>query len=104
MSILSELRQFIHRHGLIPAGASVVVGVSGGPDSLALLHALARLAPEHGWHLHAAYLHHGLRPEAEAEALFVAEAASAWGLGCTLARADVAAIAAQPGVSLEEAA
>lgn len=104
MSLLSDLRRYIQRHDLIPAGAGVIVGVSGGPDSLALLHALAQLAPDYDWLLHAAYLHHGLRAEADAEALFVAEAASAWGLGCTIARADVAAIARQPGVSLEEAA
>lgn len=102
--LLPRLRSFIQRHELLPDDARVVVGVSGGPDSLALLHALHRLAPERGWQLHAAYLHHGLRPEAEAEAHFVAELAAAWGLGCTIERADVRAIAAQPGVSVEEAA
>jgi tRNA(Ile)-lysidine synthase len=104
MNFLSSLRQFIRRHDLIPDNARVVVGVSGGPDSLALLHALHQLAPEHGWQLHAATLNHGLRPEAEAETHFVAELAAAWGLGCTVEQADVRALAAQPGVSLEEAA
>ncbi|MCW5861012.1 MAG: tRNA lysidine(34) synthetase TilS, partial [Caldilineales bacterium] len=104
MSTLSDLRRFLQRQALLPAGARIVVGVSGGPDSLALLHALRALGPEFGWHLHAAYLHHGLRPEADDEARFVAEAAAAWGLGCTIARADVGAVAAQPGVSVEEAA
>ncbi|RME82005.1 MAG: tRNA lysidine(34) synthetase TilS, partial [Caldilineae bacterium] len=104
MSTLSRLQRFIHRHGLLPDGARIVVGVSGGPDSLALLHALGRLAPDHGWWLHVAHLHHGLRPEADEEAWFVAEVAAAWDLGCTIERADVEAIAAQPGVSLEEAA
>ena len=104
MSMISDLRHFIRRHKLLPDGARVVVGVSGGPDSLALLHALNQLAPEHTWQLHAAYLHHGLRPEADAEALFVAEVATAWGLGCTFERADVATIARQPGIALEEAA
>ncbi len=104
MSTLSDLRRFIQRQALLPDGARILVGVSGGPDSLALLHALRALGPACGWHLHAAYLHHGLRPEAEAEARFVAEAASAWGLGCTIAGADVGAVAAQPGVSVEEAA
>lgn len=104
VSILSDLRRFIRRHDLLPAGAGAVVGVSGGPDSLALLHALRALAPEFGWRLHAAYLHHGLRAEAEAEARFVAEVAAAWGVGCTVERRDVGAVAAQPGVSVEEAA
>lgn len=104
MSTLSDLRRFILRHDLIPPGSRVVVGVSGGPDSLGLLHALMTLAPEFDWHLHAAYLHHGLRPEADEEARFVAEVAGAWGLGCTVERAPVREVAAQPGVSLEEAA
>jgi tRNA(Ile)-lysidine synthase len=104
MDFLARLRQFIHRRQLIPDGAAVVVGVSGGPDSLALFHALHRLAPERGWHVHAAYLHHGLRPEAEEEARFVAELAAAWGAGCSIERADVSRIADQPGVSWEEAA
>ena len=104
MDFLATLRRFIRRHDLIPDRARVVVGVSGGPDSLALLHALHRLAPERGWQIHAAYLNHGLREEAEAEAHFVAELAAAWDLGCTIERADVQAIARQPGVSIEEAA
>ncbi len=102
--MLARLRQFIRRYQLIPPGARVVVGVSGGPDSLALLHGLYRLAPEQGWHLHVAHLHHGLRPEAEEEAHFVAELAAAWDLGCTIERADIQAIASRPGVSIEEAA
>ena len=104
MQFLSALRHFILYEQLIPNRARIVVGVSGGPDSLALLHALGSLASEHGWQLHAAYLNHGLRPEAEMEAHFVAEIAAAQGHGCTIERADVRAIAAQPGVSLEEAA
>ena len=104
MSTLSDLRHYIRRQRLIPASARVIVGVSGGPDSLSLLHALRQLAPEHGWTLHAAYLHHGLRPEADDEARFVVETAAGWGIGGTVGTADVRAIAAQPGVSLEEAA
>lgn len=104
MHFLPALRQAIHHERLIPNHARIVVGVSGGPDSLALFHALGQLAPEYGWQLHAAYLHHGLRPKAEMEAHFVAEIAAAQGAGCTIERSDVRAIAAQPGVSLEEAA
>ncbi|NOZ71900.1 MAG: tRNA lysidine(34) synthetase TilS [Chloroflexi bacterium] len=104
MSILSDLRHFIRHYTLIPPESRVVVGVSGGPDSLALLHALSHLAKDESWYLHAAYLHHGLRAEADAEARFVAEVAAAWNLGCTVERADVRKLARQPGVSLEEAA
>ncbi len=104
MNTLATVRRFIRQHNLIPPRSRVVVGVSGGPDSLALLHILHRLAPEQRWNIHAAYLNHELREEAEEEAHFVAELAAAWGVGCTVERADVRAIAQQPGVSIEEAA
>lgn len=48
-------------------GERILVAVSGGPDSLALLHVLARLAPKHGFSLAAHGVDHGLRPEASAE-------------------------------------
>ncbi|MCO6450603.1 MAG: tRNA lysidine(34) synthetase TilS [Caldilineales bacterium] len=104
LSILSNLRQFVQRHSLLPEGCAVVVGVSGGPDSLALAHALWRLSDEFGWQLHLAYLNHGLRPEAGEEADFVAGMAKAWDLPFTSGQADVPVLAAQPGVSVEEAA
>ena len=58
----------------LPGGARVLVAVSGGADSVALLRALAGLAPRRGWGLRLAvgHVHHGLRPEAEEEARFVA--------------------------------
>lgn len=48
------------------------VAVSGGGDSIALLHIAARLAPVMGWSVHAVTVDHGLRPEAADEARFVA--------------------------------
>lgn len=48
-------------------GERILVAVSGGPDSLALLHVLARLAPKHGFSVVAHGVDHGLRPEASAE-------------------------------------
>lgn len=88
------------------AGAGpLVAGVSGGSDSLALLHGLVRLAPEAGLQLHVAHLDHGLRPDAgAADAEFVAKTCAAWDVPCTVCRADVAAYAAQGGWSLEDAA
>lgn len=103
--LLGRVRQAVERHHLWSSGERVVVGVSGGPDSLCLLHLLCQLQPEYHLLLHVAHLHHGLRgAAADADAAFVAEIASAWGLECTVERADVLALAAQPGVALEEAA
>ena len=101
--LLARVRRYAVRYGLLPGGETVVVGVSGGPDSLALLHLLRRLAPELSLGLHVAHLNHGLRgTDADEDAQFVAGLAGRWGLPCTVARANVRPLAA--GHSLEEAA
>ncbi len=103
--LLHQVRKYIRRYELFRPGDAVVVGVSGGPDSLCLLHLLQRLAPELALRLHVAHLNHGLRgAEADADAAFVAELAGRWGLPVSLERVDVAALARSAGLSLEEAA
>ncbi|MCI0395836.1 MAG: tRNA lysidine(34) synthetase TilS [Chloroflexi bacterium] len=89
-----------HRPG---AADTVVVAVSGGPDSLALLHVLARQGIHPADKLVVAHLDHGLRPSATAEATFVAKTAAAWGVACVVEREDVVALARDQGLSLEEA-
>jgi len=91
--------------GLGP-GEGVLVGVSGGADSVALLEILCALNGRYGWSLklHAAHLNHTLRGEAaEADAAFVAEHCRRLGVPCTVASADVAGRAAAEGVSIEQA-
>jgi tRNA(Ile)-lysidine synthase len=105
MTLISEVQRAIQSHKLIDPDDTVVVGVSGGPDSLCLLHVLLRLAPDLSLRLHIAHLNHGLRgAEADADAAFVQETAAAWGLPVAVGRVDVAALAQQAGMSLEEAA
>lgn len=103
--VIQSVRETIHRYGPTATGQTILVGVSGGPDSLCLLHVLQRLAPELDFALHVAHLNHGLRgADADSDAAFVAATARAWNLPVTVELADVASLAAQPGVSLEEAA
>ncbi len=65
---LGQVRRAVRRYHLLERGDRVVVAVSGGPDSMALLHALTLLGREQRWRLHAAHLHHGLRgTEADAD-------------------------------------
>jgi tRNA(Ile)-lysidine synthase len=105
MDILQSLRRFINKHELLERGSTVIVGVSGGPDSLCLLHALNVLAPEYDLRLHAAHLNHQLRgEEANADAIFVKSIARQWKLPYTIESRDVAAFAQEHKLSIEEAA
>jgi len=100
-----KARETITHHNLLPSGTTVVAGVSGGPDSLCLLHVLNRLREEGGLALHVAHLNHQLRgAEADADAGFVAALAEAWGLPATIERRDVAAHARARKIAAEEAA
>ena len=89
----------------LTGGAHLVVAVSGGPDSLALLFSLFRLKGELGLDLHGAHLDHGLRGEAsEADAQFVAQMFRRLGIDFTSERADVPTYRKSRRLSLEEAA
>ncbi|MCP3984263.1 MAG: tRNA lysidine(34) synthetase TilS [bacterium] len=91
------------------AGRSVLVAVSGGVDSMVLLHALAGLRVELGLELAVAHVHHGLRgAEADADARLVEQAAADYGLVFRLARVDPEGLRAEgpsrSRPSLQEAA
>ncbi len=91
--------------GLVRGRGSLVVAVSGGPDSLALLLLLARLRESLGLTLHVAHLDHGLRGrEAQDDARFVEEATRRLGVPVTLERWDVESHRAIRRLSVEEAA
>ena len=73
----------VEDHRLLPAKGPLLVAVSGGPDSVALLHFLAALRARtgHPSALVAAHVNHGLRgAESDGDAAFVRELATAWGL------------------------
>jgi len=95
----------IHDAALLPSGGIVVVAVSGGADSLCLLHVLVRLSDRLHLRLHVAHLDHMLRGAASRDdAAFVAATAQSLGLPCTVEARDVAAWKRDRRCSLEEAA
>ena len=99
--MLKQLEQSIRRHRLVRAGERVGVAVSGGPDSVALLRALAELAPKLGVVLVVLHLNHHLRgAESDADQDFVAGLAEKLSLEAVLGSADVAS---EGGPSLEAA-
>ena len=99
-----QVRRALEQAGVSP-GSLLVVGVSGGPDSLALLNALYHLHRDLNLSLHGSHLNHGLRGNAsKTDALFVAKIFKHLDIGFTLEEADVASFQEDHGLSLEEAA
>jgi len=101
-AFVERARATTERRGLLKGGETVVVAVSGGPDSLSLLHVLARLAPEMRLSLHVAHFDHRLREGSAADAAFVALAASRLELPATIRAAD--STDTPKGLSPEQAA
>lgn len=103
--LVRAVERFFARTGTVRRGDTLLVGVSGGVDSVSLLHALRALAPDLGVNLHVAHLDHRLRgAESAADAAFVSELAHEWNLPVTVEAVDVAAFAAERRLSLETAA
>ena len=105
MELVTHVRNHIERHRLLARGDTVVAGISGGPDSLCLLHVLRYLSDEYALTLHVAHLNHCLRGvQADADATFVADLARDWGLPAHIESQDVAALARSRRLAIEEAA
>lgn len=101
--MLSAVLRTIRQHDLLAVGDRVLVGISGGPDSTALLHALVILAPRLRIVVQAACVDHRLRPESADEACEVVRRCRALGVDCEILPVDVAA-ATKAHVSLQAAA
>jgi tRNA(Ile)-lysidine synthase len=70
-------------------GKHLVAGLSGGVDSVVLLHLLRDLAPRHGYALSALHVHHGLSPNADAWARFCRKLCREWGVPLAVRRVSV---------------
>lgn len=84
--ILRDVKKIVDASGALSCGDTVIIGVSGGPDSVALLHILSTLRHELGLSLHVAHFNHGWRKSANRDEHFVRRLASEWGLPCSCAR------------------
>ncbi len=81
-------------HARLVGEETVLVGVSGGVDSVVLLHLLHDLRAEHGLRLQVAHLDHQLRPESSADAEFVRKLCVDLNLPCSVACCAVPQLAA----------
>jgi len=96
-----DVRRFIRREELLAPGEAAWVAVSGGSDSMVLLHVLRAL----GHPVHAAHVDHGLRgAESDADRALVERWCRELGVPCRTSRVDVHARAAEQGVSVQMAA
>jgi len=89
--------------GLITQGAYIVAGVSGGPDSLCMLHALSQLADSYDLNIVPVHVNHKLRAEADAEEDNVIRITDRMGLDCVTFEADCKGLAEELKISTEEA-
>ncbi len=102
-NLIRRVKRDVERYGLLSRGDRVLVAVSGGPDSMALLHVLLGLKEEYALELWVAHYHHFLRKEAAEEALFVKKEAEKLGLPFILGASPVKNYAVREKISLEAA-
>ena len=103
--LLNTVQQTLATHHMLAPGDHVLVGVSGGPDSMALLHLLSRIARPLEIRLGVAHLNHCLRgASADRDAEVVRQAAADFRYSCHIGRAKVIKVKQQLGLSLEDAA
>ena len=102
--MLKRVAETISCYNMFERGHTVAVAVSGGADSVCLLHVLLELAPRWVLRLRVLHLNHQLRgAESRADAVFVREMAARLGLEADLEEADIGRWRAQSGANLEEA-
>ncbi len=97
--LVARVIRTLEDHGLLAPGDRVLCAISGGPDSTALLHVLARLAPQLGVQIEAATVDHGLRPESAADAARAAAHAVSIGVPC-----EILTLGLEPGPGAQERA
>jgi len=103
MNILNKVKKNIEVNGLCFRGDTVLVAVSGGPDSVSLLHILNLLRHDLGIHLHVAHFDHGLRTNSRLDLEFVKKLTLCLNIPCSTAHAPKTHLNKQRG-SIEEKA
>jgi tRNA(Ile)-lysidine synthase len=100
-----KIHQFIQKHQLLNRDCTIIVGVSGGPDSLALLHYLWRLKEKEGWEIIAAHIDHMFRgKQSEEEMEFVRSYCQEMNVLCETIQIDVEQYKQESGLSSQQAA
>lgn len=95
----------IKKYELIENGNTIVIGVSGGPDSMALLNLLLTLKKNKklSYEIIVAHINHGIRAEAEEETIYVENFCKKNGIPCYIKRENVVKLAKKQKIGTEEA-
>lgn len=102
---IEKVKRALDRYNMPFANNSILVGFSGGKDSVALLHILKTIANEYNAKIHALHVNHGIRgKEADRDEAFCLEFCQKNGIPFCIVKVDAPSFAAQKGTGLEEAA
>ena len=97
-----KILETIKKYNLIKENDSIVIGVSGGPDSICLLHILNELKQELNFKIYVAHINHMIRKEADMETEYVKDFCDKIGIECFIKRIDVIKIAEESKKGTEE--
>ena len=102
--LVQKVLAYCRRWDMLPQGGTVLCALSGGLDSMTLLHILSILREETGFQVAAAHFHHGLRAAADRDQEFVRDWCRRRGVPLACGRGDTLALARREGLSVEDAA
>lgn len=104
MNVVEKVKMFISEQGMLNHKDQIVLGLSGGADSVCLFLILQQLAKEYGWGLHCVHVNHGIRgEEAWQDEDFCVKLCRQYQLECQVVHVDVPELARSSGISEEEA-
>ena len=98
----NEVLKTIKKYNLISKGDKIVIGVSGGPDSICLLHVLDSLKEELGIELYVAHVNHMMRQVADDETKYVQNFCKKLGIECFIKKEDITKLAKEQKKGTEE--
>ncbi len=101
--VIEKIEETTIKQSLFTKGDHIVLGISGGPDSVCLLHALHCLKDKWDLTLHGVHVNHGIRgKEADLDQAFTVDYCRKLNIPCTVFHFDVPAMAEKEGISEEE--
>ena len=102
--MIKKVTEYIEDHSMIDKGDKIILALSGGPDSICLLHMLQDLKDLHGIQLHAAHINHCLRgEESDGDEEYVKRICSELQIPLHIKRVDIHKYSLDKGLSCETA-